>query len=80
LWFCGALFLIGTSAAAAAAQMLKGHEPYRYTIFYVQVNYVQAYLDKMASLGGKMLVPPIAIPTGTFRVVRGSRAQYHRPL
>jgi predicted enzyme related to lactoylglutathione lyase len=43
-----------------------GHEPFRYTIFYVQVDDVQAYLDKAASLGGKMLVPPVEIPTGTF--------------
>ena len=43
-----------------------GHEPNFYTIFYVQVEDVQAYLDKAKSLGGKMLVPPIEIPTGTF--------------
>jgi predicted enzyme related to lactoylglutathione lyase len=43
-----------------------GHEPQNYTIFYVQVDDVQASLDKAASLGGKMLVPPIKIPTGTF--------------
>ena len=43
-----------------------GHEPHNYTIFYVQVDDVQAYLDKVASLGGKTLVPPVTIPTGTF--------------
>jgi uncharacterized protein len=43
-----------------------GHEPSHYTIFYVEVDDVQAYLDKAASLGGKTLVPPIKIPTGTF--------------
>jgi uncharacterized protein len=43
-----------------------GHEPFHYTIFYVDVDDVQAYLDRAISLGGKMLVPPIAIPTGTF--------------
>lgn len=43
-----------------------GHEPQHYTIFYVEVDDVQAYLDKAASLGGKTLVPPIKIPTGTF--------------
>jgi uncharacterized protein len=43
-----------------------GHEPYHYTIFYVEVEDVQAYLDKAKSLGGKTLVPPIDIPTGTF--------------
>jgi predicted enzyme related to lactoylglutathione lyase len=43
-----------------------GHEPQRYTIFYVQVDDVQAYLDKAGKLGGKALVPPVEIPTGTF--------------
>jgi len=43
-----------------------GHEPFRYTIFYVGVDDVAAYLKKAESLGGKTLVPPVAIPTGTF--------------
>ncbi|MBZ5605033.1 MAG: VOC family protein [Acidobacteriia bacterium] len=43
-----------------------GHEPQHYTIFYVEVDDVQAYLDKAAALGGKTLVPPIKIPTGIF--------------
>ncbi len=43
-----------------------GHEPQHYTIFYVEVDDVQAYIDKATTLGGKMLVPPIPIPTGTF--------------
>jgi predicted enzyme related to lactoylglutathione lyase len=42
-----------------------GHEPYHYTIFYVEMDDLQAYLDKAASLGGKTLVPPVPIPTGT---------------
>lgn len=43
-----------------------GHEPHNFTTFYVQVDDVQAYLDKVATLGGKTLVPPVEIPTGTF--------------
>jgi len=43
-----------------------GHEPFNYTTFYVQVDDVQAYLDKATSLGGKVVVPPVVIPTGTF--------------
>jgi len=43
-----------------------GHEPQHYTMFYVEVDDVQAYLDKAASLGGKTIVPPVKIPTGTF--------------
>lgn len=43
-----------------------GHEPHNYTTFYVQVDDVQAYLNKVGGLGGKTLVPPVEIPTGTF--------------
>jgi hypothetical protein len=43
-----------------------GHEPQHYTMFYVEVEDVQAYLDKAVALGGKVLVPPVKIPTGTF--------------
>jgi len=43
-----------------------GHEPEHYTIFYVEVDDVQAHLDKAVALGGKVVVPPIKIPTGTF--------------
>jgi predicted enzyme related to lactoylglutathione lyase len=45
---------------------MLGHEPYHYTIFYVEVDDIQASLDKATALGGKTLVPPIKIPTGTF--------------
>ena len=43
-----------------------GHEPQHYTMFYVEVDDIQACLDKAAALGGKTLVPPIKIPTGMF--------------
>ncbi len=43
-----------------------GHEPFNYVTFYVQVDDVPAHLKKAVDLGGKMLVPPIDIPTGTF--------------
>jgi len=43
-----------------------GHEPHHYTMFYVEVDDVQACLDKATSLGGKTVVPPVKIPTGTF--------------
>jgi uncharacterized protein len=43
-----------------------GHEPEHYTMFYVDVEDVQAALDKAAELGGKTLVGPLTIPAGTF--------------
>jgi len=43
-----------------------GHEPFHYTMFYVDVDDVAAYLAKAESLGGKTIVPPVPLPTGTF--------------
>ena len=43
-----------------------GHEPHDYTIFYVQVDDIPAYLTQVESLGGKTVVPPVPIPEGTF--------------
>jgi predicted enzyme related to lactoylglutathione lyase len=39
-----------------------GHEPHNYVTVYVQVDNLQAYLDKAGSLGGKTLVPPQEVP------------------
>jgi uncharacterized protein len=43
-----------------------GHEPHNYTVFYVDVDDVAAALKKAEALGGKTLIPPVDIPTGTF--------------
>ena len=43
-----------------------GHEPFHYTIFYVQVENIEESLAKAESLGGKILVPKVDIPTGAF--------------
>jgi predicted enzyme related to lactoylglutathione lyase len=43
-----------------------GHEPRHYAMFYVEVEDLQASLDKAVALGGKVLVKPIKIPTGSF--------------
>lgn len=39
-----------------------GHEPHNYVTFYVQVEDLQAFLDKAAKLGGKTMVPPQVVP------------------
>jgi predicted enzyme related to lactoylglutathione lyase len=59
---------IATDAAKGISGHITslGHDPQHYTTFYVEVEDVQVYLDKAIALGGKMLVPPIKIPTGTF--------------
>ena len=56
----------GTSSGIHGHISSLGHEPHNYTTFYVQVDDVQAYLAKAASLGGKTLVPSVDIPTGSF--------------
>jgi predicted enzyme related to lactoylglutathione lyase len=62
----GPAAMIDTGGAVTGHITELGHEPFHYTIFYVEVDDVQAYLDKATALGGKMLVPPIDIPTGKF--------------
>ena len=43
-----------------------GHEPHNYVTVYVEVNDIGAYLAKAQELGGKKIVGPIDIPTGSF--------------
>jgi len=43
-----------------------GHDPEHYVTVYVQVDNIKTYLDRVTALGGKMIVPSIAIPTGHF--------------
>ena len=43
-----------------------GHEPFKYTIFYVQVDSIEDALAKAESLGGKTVVPKVDIPMGSF--------------
>lgn len=64
----GPATMISTGADGGIAGHITslGHEPHNYTIFYVQVDDVDAYLKNAESLGGKTLVPPLPIPTGKF--------------
>ena len=39
-----------------------GHEPHNYVTVYIQVDDLQAYLDRAEKLGGKTLVPPQEVP------------------
>lgn len=64
----GPATMINTGAASGIQGHITtlGHEPHHYTIFYVEIDDVQGYLDKATAMGGRMLVPPVEIPTGTF--------------
>jgi predicted enzyme related to lactoylglutathione lyase len=58
---------INTGAAGINGHITAlGHEPHNYVTVYVQVDDLQAYLDKATALGGKTLVKPVPIPTGKF--------------
>jgi len=62
----GIAAMINTGEGITGMITALGHEPHHYTIFYVQVDDVRASLDNVEKLGGKVLVPPVKIPTGTF--------------
>ncbi|MFZ0415975.1 MAG: VOC family protein [Candidatus Acidiferrales bacterium] len=66
----GPAAMIDTGGEATGHITALGHEPHHYTIFYVKVEDVQKYLDHAQLLGGKMVVPPVEIPTGTFAWMR----------
>jgi uncharacterized protein len=63
----GPATMIETGSPGIAGHISSlGHEPHQFTHFYVQVDDLQATLDKVGELGGKTLVPPVEIPTGAF--------------
>lgn len=43
-----------------------GHEPHQFTHFYIETDDVAASLQKVEAAGGKTIVPPVQIPSGTF--------------
>jgi predicted enzyme related to lactoylglutathione lyase len=43
-----------------------GHEPHHYVTFYVQVDDIPVWLAKVEALGGRKVVGPVEIPTGSF--------------
>jgi predicted enzyme related to lactoylglutathione lyase len=57
-----ALINTGDTAGIQGHITALGHEPHNYVTVYVQVDDLQAYLDRANQLGGKTLVPPVEIP------------------
>jgi len=63
----GPAAMIETGSGGIAGHITAlGHEPHHFTHFYVMVDDLQATLNKVQELGGKTLVPPVDIPTGSF--------------
>ena len=60
--------MVDTAAGAGIQGHISalGHEPHNYVTVYVEVDDLQAYLDKAVALGGTIRVPPVNLPTGSF--------------
>ena len=56
----------GSQAGIAGHIAALGHEPHQFTHFYIETDDVAASLAKVETAGGKTIVPPVPIPTGTF--------------
>lgn len=66
-WTIDPMNMIAPEAGGMSGHMTElGHEPHHYTMFYVQVEDVAAAVEKATALGGKVVVPPVTIPQGTF--------------
>ncbi len=52
----------GSDEGIAGHITALGHEPHHYVLIYVEVDDIQAHLDKAESLGGKTVVPPTEVP------------------
>ena len=70
-WEFNDLFQVAEKTAGISGHLTSlVHEPFNYTIFYVQVEDVAAAITKAVGLGGKKLMGPVTIPNGTFAWVR----------
>ena len=57
-----AMISTGSDDGIAGHITALGHEPHNYVTVYVQVDDIQAYLDKAEGLGGKTVIPPTEVP------------------
>jgi predicted enzyme related to lactoylglutathione lyase len=64
----GPMGMIDTGSKVGIAGHIAslGHEPNQYTHFYIGTDDVAASLKKVEAEGGKTVVPPVEIPSGTF--------------
>ena len=57
-----AMIQTGASQGIQGHFTALGHEPFHYTIFYIEVDDIGAYLAKVAEGGGKTVIPKVDIP------------------
>lgn len=58
----GGYGLVDTEAGGINGGVFAGPKGHPFLTFYVQVDDLQAYLDKATKLGGQAVVPPTPIP------------------
>jgi predicted enzyme related to lactoylglutathione lyase len=56
----------GSPSGIAGHVAALGHEPHQFTHFYIETDDVAESLQRVEAEGGKTIVPPVQIPTGTF--------------
>lgn len=56
----------GSKAGIPGHIAALGHEPHQFTHFYIETADIAASLATVNAAGGKTIVPPVGIPTGTF--------------
>ena len=64
----GPMGLIDTGAGSGINGHVAalGHEPHQFTHFYIETEDVGGSLKTVEAEGGKTIVPPVEIPSGTF--------------
>lgn len=63
----GPAVIVETGAGGIGGHITAlGYQAFQYTMFYVEVDDIEDMLEKAKKLGGKTMVPPVRIPTGTF--------------
>lgn len=64
----GPMGMINTGAGSGIQGHIAalGHEPHQFTHFYIETDDVAASLKQVEAAGGKTVVPPVEIPSGTF--------------
>jgi predicted enzyme related to lactoylglutathione lyase len=64
----GPMGMINTGSTSGIAGHIAalGHEPHQFTHFYIETDDIAASLQQVEAAGGKTVVPPVPIPTGTF--------------
>jgi predicted enzyme related to lactoylglutathione lyase len=56
----------GSTAGIPGHIAALGHAPHQFTHFYIETDDVAASLKQVEAAGGKTIVPPVPIPSGTF--------------